>query len=205
MKNRQKFFNEAAATWDNNFQTKELESFLEKTVAICNIVPGSRILDAGAGTGILIPFLLKAVGARGHVTAIDYAEKMIDKCSSKYGHFRNVSIELQQIEKMDFAPEYFDAVVCFGSFPHLDNKVEAVNRFERVLRPGGRLIIAHALSSAQIKAHHSKTAAIAKDILPEETKMRRLLEDAGFTKVSIVDKPGCYLCISEKLSRKPLP
>ncbi len=204
MKNRQTFFNEAAATWDSHFQTKELESFLEETVALCNIVPGSRILDAGAGTGILIPFLLKAVGARGHVTAIDYAEKMIDKCRAKYGHFRNVSIELQQIEKMDFAPEYFDVVACFSSFPHLNNKVEALNRFEHVLKPGGKLIIAHTLSSAQIKAHHSKTAALANDTLPQETEMRRLLKNARFTRVSIVDKPGCYLCTSEKLSSKAL-
>ncbi len=200
MMNRRLFFNESANTWDDRFHNKKLEDFLEQIVPSFNLARDQRILDAGTGTGILIPFLLKAVGSKGHITAIDYAEKMVDICKAKYGHLPNVSVKLQLIEKMDFASESFDAITCFGLLPHLDNKVDALNEMNRVLKPGGRLIIAHALSSTQIKAHHRNVAAVAHDVLPEEQEMKHLLKKAGFTSITIVDKSGCYLCISGKPS-----
>jgi ubiquinone/menaquinone biosynthesis C-methylase UbiE len=85
-------------------------------------------------------------------------------------------------------------------FPHLENKDEALSQFNRVLKPGGKLVIAHALSSQQIKSHHHNAAlVVAHDELPSEAEMRRMLKTAGFENVQITDVPGCYLCISNKL------
>ena len=39
---------------------------------------------------------------------------------------------------------------------------------------------------------------IVEDVLPEEREMRGLLKQAGFSKISITDQTGCYICISEK-------
>jgi len=84
-------------------------------------------------------------------------------------------------------------------FPHLDNKKAALNQFHRVLKSKGKLIIAHALSSTEIKSHHqSAPQAVASDVLPTETEMRKLLQQAGFTGIQIVDKQGSYLCTSTK-------
>ena len=200
MISRQAFFNEAANTWDRRFYTQELMNFLEQIVPTFNLTLGQKILEVGTGTGILIPFLLKAVGPTGHVTAIDYAEKMVEICKAKYAHLPNINIMVQQAEKLPFSPESFDAITCFGLFPHLENKKEALSQMNRVLKPGGKLIIAHALSSTEIKSHHQNaSSAVAQDVLPEETTMKQLLERAGFTGIKITDKPGCYICLSNKL------
>jgi ubiquinone/menaquinone biosynthesis C-methylase UbiE len=196
---RQEFFNAAAVTWDKRFQSKELINFLSQLVPTLNLKRSQKVLDVGTGTGILIPFLLKAIGSTGHVTAIDYAEKMIKICSSKYGHLSNVHLEVQNIEQLDFPSESFDAVTCFGLFPHLENKQEALRQINHVLKPRGKLIIVHALSSAEIKAHHHNASrAVAHDALPNNSEMRRLLKQAGFARIRITDKPGCYLCQSYK-------
>ena len=201
MMSRQAFFNEAANIWDRRFHTLELATFLGQLVPKFGLMPGQRVLDAGTGTGILIPFLLRAVGPTGHVTAIDYSEKMVEICRSKYAHLPNVSVAAQQVEKLDFPSGSFDALTCFGLFPHLENKEEALSQMSRMLKPGGKLIIAHALSSKEIKAHHSNaSAAVAQDVLPEKSEMKWLLKEAKFTGIHIVDKPGCYLCLSKKSS-----
>ena len=198
---RQEFFNTAAVTWDKHFQTQELLYFLEHLMSELDLGPGERILDVGTGTGVLIPFLLKAVGQTGHVTAIDYAEKMVELFRAKYAGFPNVSIAVQQVEKLRFSSESFDAITCFGLFPHLENKRKALRQMNRVLKHDGRLIIAHALSSTEIRNHHhNASSAIAHDMLPDDATMRELLKRAGFDQISIIDKPGRYLCLSVKSS-----
>jgi ubiquinone/menaquinone biosynthesis C-methylase UbiE len=200
MINRQEFFNNAADTWDKRFQSKELISFLRQLVPTYNLQRGQRILDVGTGTGVLIPFLLEAVGPTGQVTAIDYAEKMIEVCNAKYADVPNVSVAVKRVENLDFPSEFYDAITCFGLFPHLENKEAALAQLNRVLKPGGKLIIAHALSSTEIIAHHRRSSVVAHDALPDKTEMKRLLKRAGFTGIHITDEPGCYVCLSNKPS-----
>jgi ubiquinone/menaquinone biosynthesis C-methylase UbiE len=200
MSSRREFFNTAATTWDRKFCNNELTNFLSQLVPTFNLKRGQTVLDVGTGTGILIPFLLEAVGSTGHVSAIDFAEKMVEVCKAKYAVYPNVDVAVQQVEKLDFPSETFDAVTCFGLFPHLENKEKALNQIRRVLKPGGKLIIAHALSSKEIQAHHRNVSVVAHDVLPDKTGMKRLLEGAGFTEINITDEPGCYVCLVIKPS-----
>ena len=195
-----RFRGEFAVTWDERYQNQELTDFLSKLVPTFPLKRGQRVLDVGTGTGILIPFLVEAVGSTGHVTAIDFAEKMVEACKAKYVGLPNVNIVVQQVENLDFPSETFDAVTCFGLFPHLENKQKALNQMNRVLKPSGKLIIVHALSSKELKAHHRNAAVVAHDALPDETEMKQLLEQAGFIEVQITDKPGSYVCFSTKPS-----
>jgi len=195
---RKTYFNNAANDWDRRFYTPELLAFLENLIPTFGLKPGQDVLDVGTGTGLLIPFLLQAIGPSGSITTIDYAEKMVQICRSKYAHIKNVSFELQDVEALDLPAESFDAVTCFGLFPHLENKEQSLYHMNRVLKPGGKLIIAHALSSAEIQAHHRVSSAVAHDLLPETHEMRRLLTSTGFIDISIEDEPGCYLCVSTK-------
>jgi len=196
---RKTYFNKAADSWDKRFQTPKLSSFLEKLVPQFGLEPGQNILDVGTGTGVLIPYLIRAVGPDGSVTAIDYSEKMVKVCKTKHSHLKNLSIKLGNIEETAFSTESFDAVICFGVFPHLENKEKALRNINRTLKPGGKLVIAHALSSEELKAHHNNASStVMHDVLPEEAEMKKLLEQTGFTRISIKDEPGLYLCIAHK-------
>ena len=197
------YFNEQANSWDERFCTPNLSSFLEKLVPQFGLEPGQNILDVGTGTGVLIPYLIQAVGAAGSVTAIDYSENMIQICKTKHSHLKNVSVELKNIEEDAFPTESFDTVICFGTISHLENKEKALRNITHMLKPGGTLIIAHALSSEELKAHHnSASSSIVNDVLPEEAEMIQLLQQMGFAEIRIKDEPGCYLCIARK-SREP--
>jgi len=199
---RKKYFNEAARTWDERFYTQNLSSFLEKLVTQFGLEPGQHILDVGTGTGVLIPYLIQAVGPYGSVTAIDYSEKMIQMCKTKYLHLENVNVNLKDIEEDAFPPESFDAVICFGVFPHLENKKKALLNINHTLKHGGILIIAHALSSEELKDHHnSASSCVVNDVLPEEAEMIQLLEQTGFVGSRIKDEPRCYLCVAHKPSK----
>jgi SAM-dependent methyltransferase len=197
---RREFFNKTAPIWDKTFYNTKLTDFLTGFVPKFGIKPGQKVLDIGSGTGILIPFLLEAVGPSGHVTAVDFAEKMVEICKTKYADRRNLAVMVQTAENLQLPDESFDAVTCFGLFPHLENKDLALTQFNRVLKSGRKLIIAHALSSQEIRNHHHNSAAVvAHDELPSLQEMCKMLRKAGFENVEIIDKPGCYLCVSNKL------
>jgi demethylmenaquinone methyltransferase/2-methoxy-6-polyprenyl-1,4-benzoquinol methylase len=197
---RKEFFNKAADTWDYIFCTPTLSIFLEKLVPQFGLEAGQRVLDVGTGTGILIPYLSREVGSSGSVTALDFSENMVHVCKTKYSHLTNVTVQVGNIEDFGFPPETFDVVVCFGVFPHLENKENALKNINHMLKPAGALIIAHALSSEELKIHHENTSAsVCHDMLPEMPKMKQLLKKTGFTGISIKDEPGCYLCIARKV------
>ena len=195
---RQTFFNQVAESWDKEYDNSKLHAFLEQFVPSFGLSAGQHILDVGTGTGILIPFLHRVVGSEGHITAIDYAQKMVDICKIKYSNLPNVSIMVVNAEHLQFLNNSFDAVICFGVFPHLDNKKIALNQFHRVLKSKGKLIIAHALGRAEVRYHHQNTPAVAKDVLPNEKIIQKMLVKAGFTGIQIGDKQGSYLCTSTK-------
>ncbi len=199
MRKRQTFFNQAAENWDGNYYNPKLLAFLKHFVPSFGITAGEHVLDVGTGTGILIPFLIKIVGPKGHITAVDYAQNMIDICKTKYANLPNISISVANVEKIPFPDASFDAITCFGLFPHLDNKEITLHQFNRVLKTKGKLIIAHALSSEEVKnLHKNANPAVAKDELPNKKQMQNLLHQADFIEIQIIDKKGSYLCTSTK-------
>lgn len=199
MSSRHNFFNQVAETWDENVITKRLLDFLEQVVPTFGLKDGDKILDLGTGTGVLIPFLLRAIGYSGSIVAVDFSEKMIEKARTKFIQYPNVTFLVQKVEDLAFSSESFDVVTCFGLFPHLEDKQKALVNINKALKSGGRLIIAHALSSQEIASHHHNASiAVAHDNLPKEIEMKKLLSAAGFVGVRIIDKSGCYLCFSNK-------
>jgi len=158
-----------------------------------------KVLDVGTGTGILISTLAKAVGISGLVVGVDFAEKMVETSKRKFSELQNVRFELRNVEELDYPVGYFDAVTCFGMFPHIENKERALTKIHRVLKSKGKFMIAHTLSSKELRELHSKEApVIAHDSLPLKVEMSKLLKNSGFVIDYFEDQPRSYICISTK-------
>ncbi len=167
-------------------------------VSKLNLATGMKVLDVGTGTGILIPTLAKAVGSSGLVVGVDFAEKMVEASKRKYSELRNVKFELVNIEELDYPAGFFDAVTCFGMFPHIQNKERALDKMHHALKLKGKLMIAHALSRRELRELHSREPQVAHDGLPSKAGMTKLLKNCGFSIDYFEDRPGSYICISHK-------
>ena len=167
---------------------------LPQLVALFHLQKGAKILDVGAGTGGIVPYLLEAIGPEGSIWAVDFAEEMVKIGRKKFEKESRVIFEVASVEDLPYKDRFFDQIVCFGAFPHFEDKGKALQEMNRVLKSQGTLIIAHALSSVALRSHHQNCAPVSKDFLPEEAEMKSLLERAGFQLTRLVDQPKCYLC-----------
>ena len=96
----------------------------------------ARILDAGAGTGLVGKFLSEA-GYRD-LTAIDMSPGMLEEARAK-GVYR----ELHRMvlgEKLDFPDDAFDAVVSIGVLTLGHAPARSLDEMVRVTKPGGYVI-----------------------------------------------------------------
>lgn len=114
-----------------------------KLVAASGARSGDRALDVGCGTGYLARRLGRAVGPRGSVVGVDASESMIDYARG-VDPAVNVSFALGVAEALEFEDGSFDLVTSSMMLHHLpeDLRGRAVSEMARVLRPGGRLVVA---------------------------------------------------------------
>lgn len=192
------FFDRISETWDYKFYNEDIAKKLENIVKEMNLTAESIILDVGTGTGNLLKPILSQIKGKGRIVAIDYSEKMIFSAKRKFSEVKIISFIVTDAHLMPFKNSIFDVVICFGVFPHFDNKEMATKEISRILKRRGRLFIAHALSSKELREHHQRAPEVSNDFLPEEEEMADLLKEAGFTIKKIVDTTGKYLLEAHK-------
>ncbi|MCF8005313.1 MAG: hypothetical protein K9L32_14140 [Chromatiaceae bacterium] len=79
------------------------------------------------------------------------------------------------------------------AFPHFADASRALTEMARVSRPGGQIVIAHLMGRDELRAHHGRHHAVARDLLPAVAEMRSLFAHAGISSLAISDRPGLYL------------
>ncbi len=165
------------------FRGKLLE-LRQRTADLARIQSGEKVLDVGCGTGTLAIEVMPRVGATGHVFGIDPGEQQIARARSKAAR-RGLSIEFQigVIEHLDFPDQTFDVVLSTIMMHHLsDNlKRQGLAEIARVLKPGGRLVIADFKRPEERPAQPVRFGAGGSRI----QDLAALVKDAGFLRVEI--------------------
>ena len=125
------------------FAGRRGKSFRDLAMA-AGLRPGDRVLDVGCGTGYFARMIAESVGPKGSVVGIDAAPEMIAHAASQSRSAPNASFEVGSAGTLSFADSTFDVVVSSLTMHHLDraDQLPAVGEMRRVLKPGGRLLIA---------------------------------------------------------------
>ena len=112
------------------------------TILVSGVREGSRVLDIAGGTGDLALAFARKVGASGEVVHTDINEAMLRQGRDR---LLNAGVILPTLacdaEKLPFPDQHFDVVsVAFG-LRNMTDKAAAIAEMNRVLKPGGKLLV----------------------------------------------------------------
>ncbi len=181
--------------------------------------PGERILDLAAGTGVSsVP--LQAAGAQ--VVAGDISEGMLAVGRQKRPEITFVHADATDLP---FADAEFDAVTITYGLRNVQDPERALGEMLRVLKPGGRLVVAEfsTLESSALNTVYSEyimaaLPAVARAVSsnpeayvylaesirewPDQETLAHLIRDVGFDQVKYRNLTGGIVAVHHAL--KPL-
>ncbi len=108
------------------------------------IQPGEIVLDLGSGAGLDAFIAREHTGSSGRVIGLDFAPAMVEKARMHAAAIgaNNVEFHLGNIERMPFEDACVDVVISNCTLNLVPDKNAAYRQIFRVLRPGGRFVIA---------------------------------------------------------------
>ena len=177
------YFDGLAGRWDALMPGDEKSrSAIKEGMAALGLRSGDTVLDAGCGTGALFPFLLALAGPAGTVVGLDVSRAMIEEAGRKFpaAGLRLVCADVGSFLENEPAGSV-NAVVCFQAFPHFERQDRVIGGFARLLPPGGRFVVLHAASSAEVNAFHATLSApVNGHRLPPVGKVKAWALASGF-------------------------
>jgi len=170
----------------------QVRDLRQRTANLACIQLGDAVLDVGCGTGTLAMEVARRVGRAGRVAGIDPGTEQIG-CARKKANRRNVPIEFQigVIEQLPFPDQTFDVVLSTLMMHHLPAplKRQGLAEIARVLKPGGRLVIADFTRKQERTGLATRFHAGGNSM----QELAALVSDAGFQHLETEEmRPPCF-------------
>ncbi|RPH90883.1 MAG: class I SAM-dependent methyltransferase [Calditrichaeota bacterium] len=186
-KQHRAFFNQLAPVWQSNEEPERLLPLLREF----GVQPSDYILDMGAGAGCISKWLI-TLCSQGRVVAADVSDKMLAQARL---NLSNNFTDLICTDACDLGikADFFDKIICYSVFPHINRPLRALHEFWRILKPSGKLLIFHNCCSRHLNQYHSqKKSIVSFDKLPKVEQLILMLKENGFEEVHGHEAPNLY-------------
>ena len=104
------------------------------------LIDAGHVLDAATGRGEFINIIKNSFKSYTQIIGIDSSEKSVDIAQKLFPE-NNIEIYRMNLEKLDFDDDSFDTVTMSSSLHHLEHPDKVFGELQRVLKPGGRLVL----------------------------------------------------------------
>ena len=131
--------------WLGRFEVESREVFAARkdVLEVCDINPGDRVADVGAGTGFYTRLFAEATGKDGWVYAVDISPRFLEHINRKLQGDRvdNVTSVLCSARSVRLPPNSIDVVFICDTYHHFEFPELTLASIHRALKPGGKLVV----------------------------------------------------------------
>ena len=159
-------------------------------IALASMKPGETVLDLGSGAGLDCFLAAQQVGDTGTVIGVDFTQDMIDRADENATKLslQNVSFKKGDIEDLPLDDASVDVVMSNCVVNLAPDKDAVFREAYRVLRSGGRVIIADIVltrpaTEAEIDDMALMTGCISGSLPAEE--YAQIIRNVGFQDVKV--------------------
>ena len=131
--------------WVARFEDNQREIFAQRLLiaAACDLSPGMRIADLGAGTGLFEPIFSTRVGPTGRVFALDISPEFVEHLRQRafLEALMNVDVVKCPDDAIGLLPASVDVVFVCDVYHHFEQPQKNLASIHATLKPGGRLVV----------------------------------------------------------------
>ena len=111
---------------------------------LLNPQAGEHILEIGPGSGHQATAVSRSVGPTGTLEVVDVQQEMLDVVRRRAGKrgATNLVLRLADAQRLPYPDATFDAAYLSAVLGEIPSPARALHELRRVLKPGGRLVIA---------------------------------------------------------------
>ena len=155
---------------------------MARVADVCALGAEDELLDVACGTG---PFLISQAGKVQRRAGIDLSPYQVDRARSRLREeiaAGTAEIVLGDASALPWPEASFTVVTCIGAFDMFPDPQRVVAETFRVLRPGGRAVLN---IGWRVDPSTQTHRAWGEFWVWAEDDVRRMVEDAGFSDVTI--------------------
>jgi arsenite methyltransferase len=144
MSGGQSFDDTASRRLEAVYQTPDVIAQRHRTLTALEPREGERILDIGAGPGLLIADMAAVVGPSGHVTGVEISDSMLAVARRRFASSAiadRITLVKGDAAALPFPDASFDAATSTQVYEYVPDVDQALAELYRVLHPGGRALI----------------------------------------------------------------
>lgn len=157
----------------------------EKIIQDLNITEGTVVADLGAGSGFYALAAAKAVGAGGHVYAVDIQPELLAriKANATQEKLHNIEAVHGNLEKLGgtrLKDSCCDFAIVSNVLFQIEDRAGFLDELKRILKPSGRVLLVDWMENAGGVGAHPNS-------LVTQPQAKELFESSGFVFVSAVN------------------
>jgi SAM-dependent methyltransferase len=158
-------------------ERREVKILRDPIVAALELREGMVVADLGAGTGLFLAPISRALGPTGKLYAIDIVPAFLAHLRERVASEALTNVEVVEATPTDpsLAPASVDLIFACDVYHHVEYPAEVLPRLRAALRPGGKLVL---VDFHRIPGQTSK--GMIKHVRADQATFTREIEAVGF-------------------------